>query len=192
VTPAGRRGRRWRTGSAHRPTSRPRRPPCRPVDGLVLRYLAAFGPGTVADVQAWSGLTRLREAVERLPLRLFRGEAGEVLYDLPDGPRPAEDTPAPPRFLPEYDNLLLSHADRARVIPHRRPVPLPPGNGATGGTFLVDGRWQGTWQLRAGTLRVRPFISLPAADTDALAAEAAGLAAFIDPQTPADVVVEHP
>jgi Winged helix DNA-binding domain len=163
-----------------------------PADALVLRYLAAFGPATVADVQAWSGLTRLREVVERLPLRSFRGEAGEVLYDLPDAPRPASDTPAPARFLPEYDNLLLSHADRGRVIPHRRPVPLPPGNGATGGTFLIDGRWQGTWRLREGALRIQPFASLPTADLDALEAEAAGLFAFIAPQTPADIIVDQP
>ena len=102
-----------------------------PVDALVSRYLGAFGPATVADIQVWSGLTRLREVAERLPLRTFRGEAGQALYDLPNAPRPAEDMPAPPRFLPEYDNLLLSHKDRTRVIPGNHPVPLPPGNGAT-------------------------------------------------------------
>src|SRR6202044_2793676 len=130
------------------------------VDALVLRFLGAFGPASVADVQAWSGLTRLREVVERLPGRLFRGEAGQTPYELPDAPRPAEDAPAPPRFLPEYDNLLLSHSDRSRVIPHGRPVPLPPGNGASGGTFLIDGWWQGNWQLRDQKLRIRPFVEL--------------------------------
>jgi hypothetical protein len=70
-----------------------------PVDALVLRYLGAFGPATVADIQQWSGLTRLREVTERLSLRAFSGEAGQVLYDLPGAPRPAEDTPAPARFL---------------------------------------------------------------------------------------------
>jgi Winged helix DNA-binding domain len=163
-----------------------------PVDALVLRYLGAFGPASVADVQAWSGLTRLREVVVRLPVRSFRGEAGQTLYDLPDAPRPASDTPAPPRFLPEYDNLLLSHSDRTRVIPHQRPVPLPPGNGATGGTFLIDGRWQGSWQLRDQKLRIRPFVELRPADRDALLAEAAGLCAFVAPGTTADVILDHP
>jgi hypothetical protein len=162
------------------------------VDALVLRFLGAFGPASVADVQAWSGLTRLREVVERLPVRLFRGEAGQTLYDLPDAPRPAEDAPAPPRFLPEYDNLLLSHSDRTRVIPHQRPVPLPPGNGATGGTFLIDGLWQGSWQLRDQKLRIRPFVELRPADRDALLAEAAGLCAFIAPATAPDVILDNP
>ncbi|WP_182902313.1 winged helix DNA-binding domain-containing protein [Microbispora sp. H10830] len=96
-----------------------------PVDALVLRYLGAFGPAHVADIQVWSGLTRLREVVERLPLRTFRGQEGQTLYDLPEAPRPSEHMSAPPRFLPEYDNLLLSHKDRTRVILGNRPVPRP-------------------------------------------------------------------
>jgi hypothetical protein len=161
-----------------------------PVDDLVLRYLGAFGPASVADVQVWSGLTRLREVVERLPLRTFRSSTG-ILYDLPDAPRPDEDTPAPPRFLPEYDNLLLSHRDRARVIVDGRRVPLPPGYGATAGTFLVDGMWQGTWQVRDGRLGVTPFTRPAAADRDALLAEAGRLAAFLDPAAPAEVTVRE-
>jgi len=150
-----------------------------PVDDLILRYLGAFGPATVADIQLWSGLTRLREAVERLPLRTFHAQSGQTLYDLPDAPRPPADTPAPPRFLPAYDNLLLSYRDRTRVIPHRRPVPLPPGTGATTGTFLVDGVWQGTWHVERQTLRIAPFTRLRPADRDALLAEATRLAAFL-------------
>jgi len=152
-----------------------------PVDALVLRYLGAFGPASVADVQVWSGLTRLREVAERLPLRTLRGPGGQVLNDLPDAPRPAEDVPAPPRFLPAYDNLLLSHRDRSRVIRDGCPVPLPAGNGATAGTFLVDGVWRGTWQVRDEALCIAPFTPLRPADADALLAEAAGLRAFLGP-----------
>jgi hypothetical protein len=163
-----------------------------PVDALVLRYLGAFGPASVADIQVWSGLTRLREVAERLPLRAFRGEAGQPLYDLPDAPRPSEDTPAPPRFLPEYDNLLLSHSDRTRVIPGNRPVPLPPGNGATSGTYLIDGTWQGTWHIQDQSLHVQPFTKLRGADRDALLTEAAQLRAFIAPCAKDDIVLEKP
>jgi len=163
-----------------------------PVDALVLRYLGAFGPARIADIQVWSGLTRLREVAERLPLRTFRGQAGQTLYDLPDAPRPAEDTPAPPRFLPEYDNLLLSHCDRTRVIPGNRPVPLPPGNGATAGTFLIDGLWQGTWQIQDHSLHIQPFTKLRPADRDALLTEAAQLRTFVAPRAKHDIVLEEP
>ncbi|GIJ46633.1 hypothetical protein Val02_35190 [Virgisporangium aliadipatigenens] len=163
-----------------------------PVDGLVLRYLGAFGPASVPDIQAWSGLTRLREVVERLPLRAFRAESGQPLYDLPDAPRPGAEVPAPVRFLPEYDNLLLAHRDRARVIPHRRPVPLPPGNGATTGTVLLDGLWQGTWRFRHGVLRISPFVAVPEAERAALRTEGGRLAAFLSPGTTGDVVLEEP
>lgn len=163
-----------------------------PVEALVLRYLGAFGPARVADVQLWSGLTGLREVVERLPLRAFRTEAGDVLYDLPEAPRPPQDVPAPPRFLPAYDNLLLSHADRSRVNPSGRPVPLPPGNGATTGTFLVDGAWAGTWEIRHGIFRITPFAELPRDDRGALLAEADGLRALVAPHAGHDVVLAEP
>jgi hypothetical protein len=126
-------------------------------DRLVLRYLAAFGPATTADVQNWSGLTRLAEVVDRLrpSLRTFRAEDGRELVDLPDAPRPDPDVPAPARFLPQYDNVLLGHADRSRIVPagadalfdeqfHWSPL-------------LVDGRLRGTWRVdrKAGRLLVR-------------------------------------
>jgi hypothetical protein len=153
------------------------------VDRLVLRGIGAFGPMTVADLQQWSGLTRLREVSERLAsrLRTFRGEDGAELLDLPDAPRPDPDTPAPPRFLPEYDNLLLSHADRSRVIPHGRAVPLPPGNGSTQGTVLIDGRWNGTWRITRDVLTIESFI--PLTDEDAVGAEAARLLGFLGAPT---------
>ncbi len=115
----------------------------------IIRYLAAFGPATVADIQAWSGVTGLRPAVEALRPELVtvRDHDGRELFDLPDAPRPDPDTPAPPRFLPEYDNVLLGHADRSRIIPPGRSIPLPPGNGASLGTILVDGMYAGTWRI---------------------------------------------
>jgi hypothetical protein len=144
------------------------------VQELVLRYLAAFGPATVNDVQAWSGLTRLREVVDRLRPRLaaFHDQAGNQLFDLPDAPRPNPDTPAPPRFLPEYDNLLLSYADRSRVITDDRRVPLFAGNGGVLGTVLVDGFFRGTWKLTrhrdTATLTIELFEALPTQDRTAL------------------------
>lgn len=120
-------------------------------DGTVLRYLAAFGPASVKDMQAWAGLTRLREVFERLRPQLvtFRDENGVELFDLPNAPRPAEDTPAPPRFLPEFDNVLLGHADRTRVI----PAPLKGRNGVGNqayGSILVDGFLAAIWRLETG------------------------------------------
>jgi len=151
-------------------------------DAMVLRCLAAFGPASVADVQSWSGVPRLREAVERLRPRLaaFRDEGGTELFDLPDAPRPDAGTPAPPRYLPEYENLLLSHADRSRVIPAEHAARVAASLGRP--MFLVDGFVRGTWQIaRAGgsaTLTVAPFESLADRDRDALAEEGARLLAF--------------
>jgi hypothetical protein len=151
------------------------------AERLVLRGVGAFGPMTVADLQQWSGLTRLREVTERLggQLRVFRGEDGAELLDLPGAPRPDPGMPAPPRFLPEYDNLLLSHADRSRVIPHGRPVPLPPGNGSTQGTVLIDGQWNGTWRVSGEVMAIESFITLATGAADAVIAEAARIAGFI-------------
>lgn len=154
-----------------------------PAADLVLRYLAAFGPASVRDVQAWSGLTRLREVVEPLRprLRTFRDENGVELFDLPDAPRPAPDTPAPPRFLYDYDNLLLSHADRGRFVTDsfRQRFPL---DGPVPGVLLVDGTTAGLWALAsqgaAATLTIRPVRRLSGADREAVTAEAAGLLGF--------------
>jgi Winged helix DNA-binding domain len=164
-----------------------------PLDDLVLRYLGAYGPATVRDIQAWSGLSRLREVTDRLGARLraFTGPDGAELLDLPDAPRPDADVPAPPRFLPEYDNLLLSFADRSRVIPGTRPVPLPPGNGATTGTLLIDGVWAADWSITRGrdrtVLEVRPFGPLGVARQDAVGAEGRRLLEFAAPAGAYDV-----
>ena len=150
---------------------------------LVVRYLRAFGPATVRDIQVWSGLTRLAEVVDRLRDRLvtFRDESGAELFDLPDAPRPDPATPAPPRFLPEYDNLLLSHADRTRFITGGERVPLQPGLGGRYGMLLIDGVFRGTWKITrhhdTAVLHVEPFAQLTA-ERDAIASEGERLLRF--------------
>jgi hypothetical protein len=156
------------------------------LDELVLRYLAAFGPASVPDIQAWSGLTRLRSVVERLRpgLATFRDDHDRELFDLPGAPRPDAATPAPPRFLPEYDNILLGHADRSRIVPAGRAIPLPPGNGASIGTVLIDGIFAGTWRIArsagTATLTIDPFEPIPPAERIALEEEAAALLGLTD------------
>jgi hypothetical protein len=154
------------------------------IDQLVLRYLAAYGPASVMDVQAWSGLTRLRGVLERLrpDLTTFTDEGGRELFDLPDAPRPDPDVPAAPRFLPEYDNVLIGHADRTRIIPAGRRIPLPPGNGGTRGTVLLDGVFAGEWRIVArdggAVLSIGPFERIAAGDLAALHEEGAELLRF--------------
>ena len=162
---------------------------------LVMRYLSAFGPGTVGDMQTWSGLTRLQEVADRLgpAVRRFRDESGRELLDLPHAPRPGPDTPAPPRFLPEYDNVLLSHADRSRIITGHRRVPLPPGNGGARGTLLVDGMFAGTSicvrSAGTATLRIETFSPLTGSAAQAVTGEGARLLAFIAPRYDPEVVL---
>jgi hypothetical protein len=176
--------RAWLGAEASRPMS---------ADELLVRYLGAFGPASAMDAQAWCGLTRLGEVAERLGRRLlrFRDPNGRELLDLPEAPRPDPDTPAPPRFLPEYDNLLLSHADRSRVVPNGRMVPLYPGNGGTRGELLVDGTWTANWAITradgTATLTVEPFGRLP--QRAAVSAEGFQLLAFVAPGAAHDVRV---
>jgi hypothetical protein len=159
----------------------------RPLDGdpapdrAVLRYLGAFGPASVRDVATWSGFTGVRKVVERLrgDLRTFRDENGVELFDLPDAPLAAPDTPAPVRFLPEYDNVFLSHADRSRIVdPGQRPQ-----FGSWEGRFfrmvLVDGFIRAIWRIEDGDVVVKPVRRLSKKSTAAVAAEGRRLAAFI-------------
>jgi hypothetical protein len=177
-------------------------PPAEPTAAdaarLVERYLAAFGPASVADVQVWSGLTRLREVVDGIAdrLRPFRDDDGRALWDLPDAPRPGPDVDAPVRYLPEFDNLLRSHDDRSRVLDgdHRRRLTTP--NGVPPHTFLVDGRVAGTWRLTesggSAVLDVRPYGPLSGADADAVAEEGGRLLAFAAPAASPEVLVHPP
>ncbi|OLT38409.1 hypothetical protein BJF79_26895 [Actinomadura sp. CNU-125] len=164
------------------------------IDELVLRYLGAFGPASVQDVQQWSGLVGLRDVVERLEPKLvrFRDERGRVLYDLPEAPRPGADEPAPVRFVPEFDNLTLSHADRTRVISDEHRKRIFTVNGIIRATFLVDGFVHGMWKAekRRGeaTLRIDPFAPVPGPERTALEEEGLRLLAAVHPDAKAHTV----
>jgi len=159
---------------------------------LILRYLAASGPATVQDIQTWSGLTGLRPVIDeqRDKLRRFEDGHGRALLDIPDGPLPDPDTPAPPRFLPPFDNAILAHADRTRIIPpeHRQAI----SNDRLMRTFLLDGYVAGNWQLDGTTLHIHPIRPLPDAERQALEEEAIRLAAFLTPDNAEPDVHLHP
>ena len=163
-----------------------RLPTKRDISSLVIRYLGTFGPATVADAQAWSRLNGLREVFERLrpKLRTFRDDRGRELFDvareLPD-----PNTPAPPRFLPDYDNVLIGHADRSRIFldDRKRVIGTP--------TVLIDGFVRATWRLKrtrgTATMSIEPIVKLRAAERAAILEEAARLLAFLAPDSPPDV-----
>ncbi|MDZ4763795.1 MAG: winged helix DNA-binding domain-containing protein [Chloroflexota bacterium] len=156
------------------------------IGALLKRYLAAFGPASVMDAQFWLGRTKLKDAFDALKpeLRLFRDEQERELYDLPDAPLPDADTPAPVRYIPEYDNLLMGHDSRARVLADAdyRRVFLTAARILN--TFLVDGFVAGTWKIEktktSATLIVSPFAPLSADTQSALAAEGERLARFMN------------
>jgi hypothetical protein len=156
---------------------------------MILRYLAAFGPATIRDMQAWSGVTGLAEIVEPLRPRLLvrRGDRGRDLWDLPGAPIADADAPAPLRFLPEYDNALLSHADRTRIMPDGVTFSsywgrLRPRSVVRGG-FLADGFLAGLWSVpresNGHVLSVEPFAPLSPADAEAARATGRELLAFV-------------
>ncbi|WP_307577379.1 winged helix DNA-binding domain-containing protein [Variovorax paradoxus] len=153
-------------------------------DDLLLRYLGAFGPATLADVGAWSGLTGWKGVAERLRprLRVFAGEQGQELFDLPRAPRPGPDAPAPPRLVAEWDNLLLSHADRSRVMSEAHRGRVFTVNGIVRGTVLLDGFVAGTWKIEraknAATVVLEPFARWSQADRLGVQQEAMRLLAF--------------
>ena len=151
-------------------------------DVAVLRYLRAFGPASVKDVAVWSGLTGIRAIIERLApqLRQFTDEHGTVLWDVLDAPLPDAEGDVPPRFLPDYDNILLSHADRSRVIAAGHRPLIFSGNGVFA-TVLVDGFAAATWKLAGATITVRPFAKLSRSDRAAVADEGMRLLEFAAP-----------
>jgi hypothetical protein len=152
------------------------------VDDLVLRYLAAFGPATPADVQTWSWLTAVRPVLERLRprLRTFRDEAGRELFDVPDAPLPDPETVAPVRFLPLYDNVFLSHKDRSRIVDPRHQ-----GGDFLKGFVLVDGFLRAAWKTGseegAARLVVRPVEPLEGQDRAEVGEEGERLLRFLHP-----------
>ena len=166
----------------------------RPIDvserreDLVLRYLAAFGPATAADVQSWSGLAGLKEVLETLRprLQIFRDDRKRELFDLPDAPRPAEETPAPVRLLPGFDNAILAHADRSRIIADEHRSLVTTKNLQVLPTFLVDGFVAGTWKSarvkKVATLTISPFAKLSAASRKQLTGECERLLRFVEPE----------
>jgi hypothetical protein len=148
---------------------------------LALRYFAAFGPASVADLQSWTGLQALREVVSELrpKLRAFRDESGRELFDLPDAPRPDEDVEAPVRFLPEFDNVLLGYAERSRVIDDVHRPKVFTKNLRVLPIFLVDGRAAGSWSIDKKKLKIEPFGKLRPAEKKAVEEEGDRLLKFV-------------
>lgn len=165
-----------------------------PIETIVRRYLAAFGPATVNDVQAWSGLTRLREVLARMKpeLLVFRDDAGGELFDVTDAPRPDANAPAPPRFLPEYDNLLLGHADRSRIVASVHRSAVYSRNGIISSTVLVDGFVGATWKIATrherATLSITPLVRIVKRDRAVIAEEGERLLQFVAPDAKAHEV----
>lgn len=158
---------------------------------LILRYLAAFGPATTADIQAWTGMRGIAELMApiRSQLVTFEDARGRTLFDLPKAPRPDEDTDVPVRFLPEYDSVMLGHADRSRIVDEKFRKVLITKSLIIPATFLVDGRIAGTWKVEraktAATLRLTLLLPLAKAVKAALEQEGLALLAFVEPDAAA-------
>ena len=151
------------------------------IELLVRRYLNAFGPARPADIQNWGRLDRddLALALEGTRLRTFRDEDGRELVDLPRAPLPGPETPAPPRFIPTWDAMLLVHARATGVLPEEyRPLVFDVKTPHSVSTFLVDGMVAGKWRFEHGKIQLEPFRKLTRDERPALEDEAQRLAAF--------------
>ena len=158
-------------------------PPEEAFDRLVRSYLAAYGPATKHDIGQWAGIPRLApitSSLERQSLRTFRDEQGRTLYDLPRAPLPGADAPAPVRLIPRFDNLVLSHADRSRILGDVPPSRIITNNGIVHATILVDGFVAGTWQLDNGRVVLEPFAPLGRDVQQALKEETRRLKTFVE------------
>lgn len=146
------------------------------------RYLAAFGPASRRDMGAWSMMRapELQRALDRLePLRRFRDERGRELLDVPGAPLPDAGIPAPVRFLPKWDNMLLAFADRTRVLPEQYRKTVIRTNGDVAQTFVVDGFVAGLWRVEDGRVVLEPFAALSRPVRRELEEEARRLEAFL-------------
>lgn len=156
------------------------------IEPLLHRYLGAFGPASVKDLQTWAGMAGLTARVNAVKdgLTVYRDEAGNELLDLPDQPLPDADTPAPVRFVPDYDNLVLSHTDRSRVLPEQHRTKVLLSAGRVRATFLLDGFVAGTWKVEkakgVATLLIEPFDKIAKADQAALSEEGERLVRFVE------------
>jgi hypothetical protein len=156
-------------------------------DVLAKRYLAAFGPATANDFKTWSGLPAAKEIFEALrpTLTVLRDDRKRELFDLPKAPRPGDDADAPVRFLPEFDNLLLSYTDKARFVPEPYRSRLTSRNLLLPATFMIDGLVAGTWTVetkrQALTLTLVPFATIAKPARAALEEEGERLARFLEP-----------
>jgi hypothetical protein len=151
------------------------------LPALISRYLAAFGPASVADIAAFAGMNAspLKQLIPALELRRFRAEDGSELLDIDGGLLPDPETEAPVRFLPTWDAILLVHARRTQVLPEAyRPLVFHTKMPPSYPTFLVDGHVAGTWRHEDGEIRLSPFADLRPEDRTALEEEAHRLAAF--------------
>ena len=185
VAPAG----VWRSGSGAYMTAAAwfgAEPDAPDLAALFRDYLAAFGPASVMDFQTWSGLTGLKGSLAALrpELRTYQDEQGRELFDLPELGLPGGDAPAPARFLPQYDNVLLAHADRRRVIAEEQRQKVFLSAGRVQATFLLDGFVAGTWATeregKTAVLTLSPFARLDEQDRAALVAEGERLLRFVE------------